>query len=135
HSFIHAQPATLSDAELTDDVVNGAAAIGKITGTEPKWYWPPYIALDPRLADILSTNGMQMANCSTLVGSMDYDTTVDAATIKRLTLEGVKDGSLLLFHEWRNETLDQMPSIIEELRKMGCVFLTYDEMDAYLKSR
>jgi len=135
HSYSHAQPATLTPAELTDDVVKCNTAMERIMGSQPHWYWPPYIAIDPRHEGILSTHGMEMANYSTLVGAGDYDESVSAETIRDDSIAKAEDGSLILFHEWRDATVDMMPAIIEGLRAKGAVFLTYDEMDKYLKSK
>jgi peptidoglycan/xylan/chitin deacetylase (PgdA/CDA1 family) len=36
-------------------------------------------------------------------------------------------GTVILFHEWRRETLQQLPRILAELRREGCTFLTFSE--------
>jgi peptidoglycan/xylan/chitin deacetylase (PgdA/CDA1 family) len=63
-----------------------------------------------------------------VVVSQDYDRSVGAEDIKRKATTGVKDGSVILFHEWRDETLQQLPAILAELRRQGCVFLTFSEL-------
>jgi len=39
---------------------------------------------------------------------------------------------VILFHEWRPETATQMKAVIKELKRQGCVFLTFSQMAAYL---
>jgi peptidoglycan/xylan/chitin deacetylase (PgdA/CDA1 family) len=135
HSQNHLTPASASTADLTADIVDCQTSIQNITGTAPTWYWPPYIALDSRHAAILSANNLTMCKLSTLVGSADYDTNVTAEEIKTRSISLASDGALLLFHEWRSESLDVLPEIIDTLRAQGFVFISYDEMDAYLDTK
>lgn len=135
HGYNHAVPTTLSDADLAAEVTDCRDAIADITGEAPHWYWPPYINLDSRLYPILSDAGMEMCRCSTIVSSDDYVSTTTADEIKSNVVDRVYDGSVLLFHEWRDDTVTMMPSIIEALREKGCVFLPYADLDAYLDSK
>jgi peptidoglycan/xylan/chitin deacetylase (PgdA/CDA1 family) len=63
---------------------------------------------------------------------MDYDRSVPAAEILRRATTDVRDGTVILFHEWRTETREQLPAILAELRRQHCVFLTFSELDAAL---
>ena len=70
-----------------------------------------------------------------VVVSQDYDRAVNAEEIKRKATTKVTDGSVILFHEWRDETLEQLPAILAELRKQGCVFLNFSELAAYVSTK
>jgi FtsZ-interacting cell division protein YlmF len=70
-----------------------------------------------------------------VIVSQDYDRSVNAAEIKRRATTNLKDGSVILFHEWRDETYEQLPAILAELRKQRCVFLNFTELAAYNRSR
>ena len=48
---------------------------------------------------------------------------------------GVTDGCVILFHEWRAETAEQLPAILAELKRQGCVFLTFSQLVAYNAGR
>ena len=75
--------------------------------------------------------GIEVYPIRKLVVSMDYDRSVDAAEIKRHATTNITDGTVILFHEWRDETLTELPGILAELRRQGCVFETFSELAAY----
>jgi peptidoglycan/xylan/chitin deacetylase (PgdA/CDA1 family) len=135
HSYRHEWPSKVSDAELVNEVVKCNEAVETITGVAPVWYWTPYGDYDLRLNRILPDANLRACFGNTIVSSEDYLDTTSAAAIKANIVNNVKDGSLLLFHEWRDDSIEQMPSIIDELRAKGCVFLPYTDMDAYLRSK
>ena len=57
-----------------------------------------------------------------------------AVSSPQVARDAVPDGSVILFHEWRKETCDQMPAILAELRRQGCVFLTFSDLAAHVRS-
>ncbi len=75
--------------------------------------------------------GIERYPIKNLVVSQDYDRAVNADKIKRRARTNVTDGSVILFHEWRVETLAQLPAILAEFRRQGCVFETFSELAAY----
>jgi peptidoglycan/xylan/chitin deacetylase (PgdA/CDA1 family) len=56
---------------------------------------------------------------------------VNAEDIRCRATTDVKDGSVILFHEWPDETLAQLPAILKELRRQSCVFETFSELAEY----
>jgi peptidoglycan-N-acetylglucosamine deacetylase len=131
HSFGHLHPKSLSDAELEHEIVAAQKVIAEKSGFTPKWYWPPFIEIDDRVRAMAKQAGIGVYPLKKLVVSMDYDRSVNAGEIWRHATSGVTDGTVILFHEWRDETLEQLPAILAELRKQGCVFETFSELDVY----
>jgi peptidoglycan/xylan/chitin deacetylase (PgdA/CDA1 family) len=131
HSQTHAHPKDLDDAALDREVTGGREAIQAATGTTPRWYWPPYLETDDRLKAAVTRAGLALYYPPKhLVVSKDYERSVPAAEIYRLATTGVQDGSVILFHEWRAETREQLPAILAELRRQGCTFHTFTELQA-----
>lgn len=128
HSQMHAHPRDLNDAELNREVADAQRKITAAVGTAPKWYWPPFIEVDDRVRAAVARAGLTIYTPRQLVASRDYDTKVPAADILRLATTGISDGTVILFHEWRAETRQQLPAILAELRRQGCVFLTFSEL-------
>lgn len=129
HSQTHSHPKDLDDAALDREVTGGRDAIRAALGTAPRWYWPPFLETDDRLRATVARAGLTLYfPPHHLVVSMDYDRNVPAAEIYRLATTDVRDGSVILFHEWRAETREQLPAILAELRRQGCVFLTFTEL-------
>lgn len=135
HSYSHKPPKDLPAEGVAAEVAGAQETITAITGTAPRWYWPPYLAIDDQVRASVAKVGIQIYLPQQLVVSGDYMTELDAAEIFRRATTGVADGSVILFHEWRPETAGQIPAVIAELRRQGCVFLTFSEMAAYLGRR
>ena len=106
-----------------------------VTGNTPKWYWPPFLEVDDRIRAAAAKTNLEVYSTKQVVVSQDYDRSVSAAEIKRKATTNVKDGSVILFHEWRDETYEQLPAILAELRRQGCTFLTFTELAAYNQSK
>lgn len=132
HSQTHAHPRDLSDVALDREVADAQRRITEATGVAPRWYWPPFIEIDDRVRATVQRVGIALYDTSRLVVSIDYDRSVGAAEILRLATTNVQDGSVILFHEWREETRQQLPAILAELRKQGCEFLTFSQLHSAL---
>ena len=128
HSQTHAHPRELADAALDHEVAAAQQKLTAVTGRAPRWYWPPFIEVDDRVRAAVTRAGLAIYTPRHLVVSLDYDRTVPAAEIFHRATPDVSDGSVILFHEWRAETREQLPAILAELRRQGCVFLTFSAL-------
>ena len=128
HSETHSHPNSLSDSALQHEVADAQAKITAATGRAPRWYWPPFLEVDARLKAAVEKEGLSLYTPRHLVVSKDYDRTVPAEAIRKNALTGVDDGTVILFHEWREETRAELPAILSELRREGCVFLTFSDL-------
>jgi peptidoglycan/xylan/chitin deacetylase (PgdA/CDA1 family) len=134
HSYSHRHPKDLDDATLEHEIVAAQKVIATTTGFKPKWYWPPYLESDKRVRATAAKAQIEVYTPKHLVISGDYDRTVNADEIQRKATSKIVDGTVILFHEWREETFERMPAIIAELRRQRCVFLTFSELAAYVGS-
>jgi peptidoglycan/xylan/chitin deacetylase (PgdA/CDA1 family) len=133
HSQTHAHLRDLDDAALNLEVTAAQQAIQAAAGVAPKWYWPPFIEIDDRLRKTAIRAGLTVYEPKLIVASKDYDTTVGAEDIFRYATTGVQDGAVILFHEWRKESLAQLPAILAELRRQNCTFLTFSELHSAIQ--
>ena len=133
HSQTHAQPRDLDDSALAKEVAEAQRVITQAIGAAPRWYWPPYLAVDDRVREAAKKAGIVVYAPKHLVSSQDWDKSVPAEEIFRRATTDVRDGSVILFHEWRVETRQQLPAILADLRKQGCEFLTFSGLDVALK--
>lgn len=125
HSQTHAHARDLSDGALDREVAAAQQKITAAVGVAPKWYWPPFLETDDRVRAAVARAKLAIYPPRHLVVSMDYDRKVPAAEILRRATTDVRDGSVILFHEWRPETREQLPAILAELRRQGCGFVTF----------
>ncbi|HOD47373.1 MAG TPA: polysaccharide deacetylase family protein [Opitutaceae bacterium] len=136
HSWSHLAPdEKIDDATLAHEIGGAQKAITEVTGVAPKWYWPPFLAVNERVKAQVAHAGITLYTPRSLVVSKDYDMSVGADEIRQRATTGVTDGCVILFHEWRAETAEQLPAILAELKRQGCVFLTFSQLAAYNAGR
>ncbi|WP_442889434.1 polysaccharide deacetylase family protein [Congregicoccus parvus] len=130
HSYTHPHFTQLDDESIVREVRDTQAAVQAAIGRAPAWYWAPYGDWDDRIAAAVAKAGMKPIPVDRMhfVSSEDWNREVDAATILRRATHDIRDGTLLLFHEWRAETLAQMPAVLAALREQGCTFVTVSEL-------
>ena len=133
HSYLHRHAKGLDDATLEQEIAGAQKIIVAKTGYTPKWYWPPFLESDDRIRATATKAGIEVYSLKKVVVSEDYNRAVGAEQIKRKATTGVTDGAVILFHEWRTETFEQMPDILAELRRQNCVFLTFSELAAHVR--
>ena len=135
HSFDHLHPRDLDDDALHHEIVDAQAVLAEFSGQTPKWYWRPFGEVDPRQEALWEEAGIKDQDFAFVVTSNDWNSAVDADQIYSDATSYVPDGCIILFHEWRQETVDLMPSIIAELKRQGCVFLTFSKLAHYLEHK
>ena len=134
HSYAHRHAKDLDDDALEQEIIEAQKIIVDATGFTPKWYWPPFLETDDRIRAVAAKAKIEVYSLKQVVVSQDYDRSVGANEIKRKATTNVKDGSVILFHEWRDETFEQLPAILAELRQQGCVFLTFSQLAAHTRA-
>jgi len=134
HSFAHLHPRTLDDAALAHEIIGGQKAVAEAAGVQPHWYWPPFLERDPRQDALFAKAGIEPYVPHHLVSSNDWNAATSAEQIARNATIPVTDGTVILFHEWREDTLAQLPGILDQLKKRGAVFMTFSELAVYVKS-
>lgn len=134
HSYAHRHPADLSDSELQHEIGGAQKVFINTLEYTPQWYWPPFLEQDQRVIDATLEANVTLYRQHHLVVSKDYDQSVSAGEIFRLATTDVRDGSVILFHEWREETLEQLPKIIATLKEQQCVFMTFTDLHTYVAS-
>jgi peptidoglycan/xylan/chitin deacetylase (PgdA/CDA1 family) len=133
HSTFHARMPLLSDEGLRTDVTEAEAAIGELTGADPKpWFRCPFGAGfdDERVLGALEDLGYR--NLHWDVEPFDWDPATTPAELTARTLEGVAahgDGAVVLLHTWPASTRDALGETIGALRDAGASFVTVDELE------
>ncbi|MBN1403175.1 MAG: polysaccharide deacetylase family protein [Opitutales bacterium] len=135
HTWSHRHPAELSDEELEREIVFSTAKVGELTGVTPRIFWPPFIELDPRMDALFAKAGLTLMDYSRMVSTDDWREEVSADEIYRRATGDIKDGTIILMHEWRGDSIEKLPLIIDELRTRGFEFVTFGEMSDYYRSQ
>ena len=136
HSYTHPHFKDLDAAAIAREITETQAAIREATGREPRWLWAPFLEWNESIAAAVAPTGVRHFPISQvrLVSSDDWNQATDAAGILQRATTGIEDRTVILCHEFRAETLAQLPAILDELKRQGCTFLTFSELAATLSA-
>ena len=132
HSFDHVTQGK-SALELENSITKTARIIEQASGRSPRFFRPPEGKCTPELNEALSVLGYESVFWT--VDSRDW-TGKPAEAIARDVLAQVKDGDVLLFHDYTcpgENTLHALEKIIPALLSRGYRFVTVEEMFACAK--
>lgn len=132
HSFTHPNLTKLSAADYQKELQETHALILKETGRAPGWFWAPYLATNPEINAFAQSLGTPLYPTERFhfISTDDWNTATDAASIYKRATTDVKDRTVILCHEWRKETVEQLPAILATLKARGATFLTFSELAA-----
>ncbi len=124
HSFSHSHISRLSEEQIRDEVGRTDALIEKYTGSAPRFFRPPYIDHNELMHKTIGHTFI----CG--VGADDWKKDVDAATRARLILDNVKDGDIILLHDFEGNdaTVEALKTVIPELKSRGFEFVTVPQL-------
>lgn len=125
HSDSHPHPNELSINELIEDTKSCSNKIKKVTGTLPKLYRAPYGEYNDTVVSTI--NGMDMYFIQWSCDSIDWQDPTPEEMKERI-LNKVQNGSILLFHNDKENTANAISDIISSLQESGYEFVTVSEL-------
>ncbi len=120
HTVTHRDMSAMSPEEIRKEIRGCTEKIVEITGEEPRFFRPPYIALSQTLFDTVELPFICGSGCE------DWVPTVSAEERARRVLANAKDGEIVLLHDmiWNDNTVEALKTIIPELKARGFTFCT-----------
>ncbi len=120
HSVTHSPMSQMTPEQIRQEVGECTRRIMEITGQEPSFFRPPFIAVSQPLFDHVDLTFICGSGCE------DWVPTVSAEERARRTLENAKDGEIILLHdtEGNENTVEALKTIIPALKKRGFTFHT-----------
>ncbi|MDR0886898.1 MAG: polysaccharide deacetylase family protein [Clostridiales Family XIII bacterium] len=125
HSWSHKDLTKLTDAEIRAELNDTANAIEAASGTRPTMHRPPYGAVNDTIKSISKELGFSIINWN--VDARDWKTKNADATYTAV-MRDVKDGCIVLCHDYYDSTADAMARIIPELTAQGYQLVTVQEL-------
>lgn len=122
HSYSHPDLVTLSEDEIRKQIENTEIAIYKATGSLPKSVRPPYGSVN---ATIAPTIGLPVSQWS--IDSFDWKSH-NAQKITAEIRNQAFNGGIILMHDIHPETVEALPTVINNLKKDGYEFLTVSQI-------
>ena len=116
HSDTHAHFAKLGPDGIAAEVNACSDKIEALTGVRPTLFRCPYGEYDDHVIDTVNALGVTAVQWD--VDSLDWKG-LSAGEITRRVTEGVRPGSIVLFHNAAEHTPEALPGIIEALLAVG----------------
>ena len=125
HSDDHAHFSKLSTEQIYGNITASCDKIESITGVRPTLFRCPYGEYDDHVISALTDMGMKTIQWD--VDSLDWKE-LSAGEITQRVKDGVKPGSIVLFHNAAKHTPEALPSVIEYLLQSGYTIVPVSEL-------
>lgn len=124
HSKAHLYMDKLSVDEIVDEIEFVNEKIVEITGEEPKFFRPPYIAVNDTMYDNIDLTFIAGFGCN------DWEERVTAERRAKSVIKQAKDGGIILLHDSQgnSKTVEALRTIIPELQAQGYEFVTLSRL-------
>jgi len=127
HTYNHVDLSKTRKSAILYQLQKCSEVIYEATGEYPLVYRPPFGRI--RKED---EKAVPMRKILWTVDSLDWNTKNKDKVIRNV-VKSVRDGSIILMHDFYRSTLNALPEIIDELRKAGYEFATVSELAALKK--
>lgn len=122
HTWDHPELPTLSVEEIQEQMERTDEAIAEVTGEAPETMRPPYGELDETVRQTVD-HPMLLWDVDTL----DWQS-LDPEAVTDVAVEETAEGSVVLFHDVHETTVEAMPYVLKELDKQGFTFVTVEQL-------
>jgi peptidoglycan/xylan/chitin deacetylase (PgdA/CDA1 family) len=126
HSFEHGIFFDLqSSAAIAAELSSTDALIKEHTGFIPRFFRPPYGVTNPMVASAVQRNGYVTVGWS--IRSFDTLTRNSKRLLRKIT-RSLKSGDVILLHDSSESTIEMLPSLFNEVEKVGLKIVRLDEL-------
>lgn len=124
HSFSHPHMSGMEASAIASEIGSTDDLIEKWTGSRPEFFRPPYIDHDELMHKTIPHVFISGR------GFDDWKSEVTAEQRAASILSGVRDGDILLLHDFEgnDNTVEALKIVIPELKRRGFVFVTVPQL-------
>ncbi len=124
HSMTHSYMDKMTAEEIADEINTLNSKITDITGETPKFFRPPYIAVNNTMYDTIDMTFISGLGCN------DWDEKVTTDRRVLVLQRRAKDGLIFLLHdaEGNSQTVEALDDVIPYLLEQGYQFATISEL-------
>ena len=123
HTYSHADITSLSSQEMNNQIERTDDAIFNACGQRSTVFRPPYGSHNGETDQRIGDKTIALWSLDTL----DWKSR-NAESVKKVVLDGVWDGDIILFHDIYDSSVEGALAIVDELQNRGYVFVTVDEL-------
>ncbi len=125
HSMKHIDPVTQEFADIVSDINACNELIFSLTGVAPLLYRAPSGSYDNKTIEAAESLGMTAVQWD--VDSIDWKDPSPEKIVSRVTSKAT-NGSIVLFHLGKVNTLNALPAVIDSLKSQGYSFSSVGDM-------
>lgn len=122
HSYDHKYLTRLSEEEVKDEINKTQDEIKRVTGYTPTLFRPTYGGYNNTLKSYIDLTFVLWD-----ADSRDWSVKSTEGIMSNV-FKDVKSGSIILFHDNHEYSVNALPSVIKELKKQGYKFVTVSEL-------
>lgn len=124
HAKTHPYMNTLSSDEITSEIAYTDSCVTAIIGKTPKFFRPPYIAVNQLMHAIIRHTFIAGVGCEDWLPEVTADMRVDRV------LENACDGQIILLHDgdWNAPTPEVVARVVPALQEQGYELVTVSEL-------
>jgi peptidoglycan-N-acetylglucosamine deacetylase len=126
HSYWHSKSFDLqSSKNISNELQSTDAAVSSLLGLQPRFFRPPYGVTNPNIA-----KAVRKGKYATIGWSVRSFDTISrkASKLKKRVSAASKPGSVILFHDYCDVTIEMLPSLLEDFSKRGLKIVRVDEL-------
>ena len=116
HSNTHPKMSTLSASKIQEELTISSKLISDVTGKPVRFFRPPFGDYNDLLLDEAEKLGLQTIQWD--VDSLDWKGLTANQILSRVK-DGVKNGSIILFHNNSDNIIETLPLVINYLKQEG----------------
>lgn len=129
HSVKHKSCPDLTDAELTAELNNTAAAFKELTGLDmPNYFRPPMGEYSARTLKVTQDLGYKSIFWSFAYRDWEVDKQPSIRAAYEAVMNDLHNGSIILLHAVSQANTEAMPFIIDSILESGYTFKSLDEL-------
>jgi peptidoglycan/xylan/chitin deacetylase (PgdA/CDA1 family) len=132
HSNSHKKLVPLPDHNIVNEVDDCAINVERATGQKMRLFRPPGLGFDERVIQAARKHDYVLVDWT--CGSQDYRDIPEEAIFERV-VGHTNNGSIILLHDERVETVRALPKILDTLVQQGYKFVTVSEMISHLPDK
>lgn len=125
HSKNHLNMSTLDKTKISEELDYVNNKVQELTGSCPKFFRPPFGDYNNALLE--SVEEKQMIGIQWSVDSLDWQGKSATEILSRVN-KGVKNGSIILFHNNSDNILEALPLVIANLKNQGYKMVKLSDM-------
>lgn len=136
HSVAHKDLTQISENEAMNEIVNASDIIENITGERPRYFRPPYGAIDKKALRIVKQQNMKSILWT--VDPKDWQSRNEVLILRRIDKQlgitsGKQKGGMILLHDIYPSTVRALDAVLDRLAGNNYIISTIDQIDNDVK--